>query len=283
MSGFKRVSPTAHFTGAVWRSSGLSPAELHPLPQRLLARAMTQMGGLSRYLLLEDMLRARHLAMDACLARAIASGAVSQVIELAAGHSARGLRMKQRFGAALHYIETDLELMRDAKLRLLQRAQLLSPGHELRVVDAAKTSGCDSLPALLAELDDTRGTAIITEGLLNYLPGSAVDGLWQTAAAGLRRFPASLYLSDVYLARDNSDLPTRAFVRLLSVAVRGRVSLHFNDPESLIERAGRAGWCGAEVWPCTTSDVPLPLARAPGAQRVRLFAASAHSQIPGAC
>ena len=96
-AGFARVSPTARFTGAVWRRYGLSPTALHPRSERLLADALRLGGPLGRRLPLEGMLRARHCAIDALLARAIAEGRIAQVVELAAGHSARGWRMKQRF------------------------------------------------------------------------------------------------------------------------------------------------------------------------------------------
>jgi len=41
--------------------------------------------------------------------------------------------------------------------------------------------------------------AIITEGLLGYLPGDQVDGLWRRFAATLAGFQAGFYLSDLHV------------------------------------------------------------------------------------
>lgn len=277
-AGFARVSPTARFTGAVWRRYGLSPTALHPRSERLLADALRLGGPLGRRLPLEGMLRARHCALDALLARAIAEGRVAQVVELAAGHSARGWRMKQRFGSALRYVETDLPAMARVKRRLLADAGLLSAGHEVRALDATRTTGATSLSALLAEGDRRGGVALISEGLLNYLPLQAVDTLWQSAARGMRDYADSLYLSDIYLPEDNADLATRGFIAGLSVAVRGAVRLHFADERSALDRAHRDGWRHAELLHPGETGLPRPILEATGVQRVRILQASAHDR-----
>lgn len=281
MAGFGRVSPTARLTGAMWRRHGLSPEALHPRSEQWLAAAMRLGSPLSRHLLVEGMLHARHCAIDRLLEQAIASGTITHVIELACGHSARGWRMKQRFGAPLHYIETDLPAMAEEKQQLLSRGALFSPQHEVRALDASASAGPLSLPALLASLPADAGVAVISEGLLNYLPLQSVDQLWQSCAMKLRRFSASLYLSDCYLAEDNGDALTRAFVGALSLAVRGRVHLHFDDAPSLMERARRDGWRTVHVDRCQDIGLDHPIGEAPGAGRVRIIRASAHPEPPG--
>lgn len=280
-SNFARVSPTARYTGAVWRRHGLSPAALHPLPDRVLAAGMRLSAPLRPDPLLEGLLLARHVAIDALLTRAIVDGGVSQVIELAAGQSARGWRFKQRFGTGLRYIETDLPAMAARKQRALQRGGLLSSGHEVRALDAGVTTGPLSLRTLLGALAPDRGVAIISEGLLNYLPLQTVDQLWQDASAGMRRFPASLYLADTYLASDNGDLLTRGFLAALSVMVRGAVRLHFTDAGALHARARRDGWrSSALLAPDAVAGSEAGGSGATG--RVRILCASAHDRLPGA-
>ncbi len=94
-----RISPTAHYTAYVWHRHGMSTPELatakgralyHTLqgPNRLLA-----MAGQAD---LESMLLARHRVIDHLLKEAIKSGRVGQVVEVAAGLSPRGLRMRRR-------------------------------------------------------------------------------------------------------------------------------------------------------------------------------------------
>lgn len=276
--GFDRVSPTARFTGAVWHRFGLSPTALHPRSERLLAQGLRIATPLGSRLPLEGMLRARHCAIDELLGTAIATGRIGQVIELAAGHSARGWRMKQRFGEKLRYIETDLPAMARAKQRLLRDAGLLQDGHEVCGLDATRTRGENSLPALLARCDPRMGVALISEGLLNYLPVQAVDGLWQSAAMAMRGFADSLYLSDIYLPGDNADWPTRGFIGGLSLAVRGAVRLHFADETDTLARAERDGWRSARLLRPAEAGIAQAIATATGAGRVRILAASAHGE-----
>ena len=60
---------------------------------------------------LESYLLARHRAIDALLTEAVEDHGVSQVIEIAAGMSARGWRFANRYGDAITYVETDLPAM----------------------------------------------------------------------------------------------------------------------------------------------------------------------------
>ena len=63
---------------------------------------------------------------------------------------------------------------------------------------------------LFAGLDPDRGTAVVTEGLLNYFPTDRVEVLWTRVARELARFPSGLYLSDLHLA-GGAALVDRAF------------------------------------------------------------------------
>ena len=97
------ISPTAHYTGAVWPQRPLPPA-LETSAGRLMqlsarpAMAVNQaLGGTS----LEVLLLARHLLIDRLLEAAIERGEISQVIEIAAGLSPRGWRFAERHGERL--------------------------------------------------------------------------------------------------------------------------------------------------------------------------------------
>ena len=67
------------------------------------------------------------------LEQAIEQHGVSQVIEVAAGLSARGWRFVERYGDQLTYVETDLPEMAARKRRALERIGTLSERH--RVID----------------------------------------------------------------------------------------------------------------------------------------------------
>ena len=242
------ISPTALYTGAVWRRNGLS----HPafatragtaawagvwLPRR----AAELIGGPR----LDDMLLARHHAIDTLLEQAITTGAVTQVVELAAGLSPRGWRFTSRH-PDLTYVETDLPGMVRRKEEALAHTGGTTPGHRVRVVDAFATSGPDTFAALAGELDPGQGTAIITEGLINYFPLPPVLALWSTIAATLGRFTRGTYITDLHLDA-HPGLATATAKVVMGTIVRGSVYLHFEDEQAALDALADAGFDRAEL------------------------------------
>jgi O-methyltransferase involved in polyketide biosynthesis len=247
-----RIGPTAHYTGYVWARNGLSHPELATTEGRilfdLLQPAMLASGALGGPTL-EEYLLARHRAIDALLERAIERDGVGQVIEVAAGLSPRGWRFAQRYGERLVYVEADLPEMAERKRTALERMGSLGERHRVREVDALRDDDdSGSLQAVLAELDEHLGLAIITEGLLGYLPPDAVQGMWRRFATGLGRFSTGRYISDVHMGGAVTPA-VRAFRVLLSGFVRGRVYLHFEGPDEAVAGLRDAGFAQAEVRP----------------------------------
>lgn len=245
-----RISPTAHYTGYTWFHHGLSHPSLVTREGRLFHTALAPIHAISRRFglpTLEGLLLARHHEIDARLDQAIASGAVTQVIEVAAGLSPRGWDFVRRHGVRLHYIEADLPAMAQRKRRLLAAAGLEHPRHRVVDLDALADAGPLSLAELASSLDPTQGLAIITEGLINYFPTPAVLGMWQRFANTLQRFPTGLYLSDLHLAADNRGMLVDLGTRLLSRFVRGRVHLHFDSAGAAIEALRSSGFDAAEL------------------------------------
>ena len=118
-----------------------------------------------------------------------------------------------------------------------------------------KDDGPGSLAAVSAELDEQQGLAIITEGLLGYLPTDAVTGIWRRFAGALRGFPAGRYISDLHLGGAITP-PVQAFRLLLSAFVRGGVYLHFDDAAGAEAALRAAGFATARVQPAV--DVTGP-------------------------
>jgi len=243
-----RIGPTAHYTGYVWARNGLSHPELETLEGRILFDALQPAMIASRLAggpTLEAYLLARHRAIDALLDSALERGEVSQVIEVACGLSPRGWRFARRYGDRIVYVEADLPEMAALKRRALERMGSLSEHHRVSEVDALRD---DDLAAIAAEFDPNRGLAIITEGLLGYLPTDAVDGIWRRFARTLSRFPDGRYISDLHLG--GSVTPqVRAFCLLLSAFVRGRVYLHFSGAREAEAALASAGFASARVGP----------------------------------
>lgn len=243
------ISPTALYTGTVWRRHGLShPALSSPTGTAVWAallapRRAAELLGAPH---LDALLLARHHAIDTVLEQAIEAGQVSQVVELAAGLSPRGWRFTSRYGSDLTYVETDLPGMAHRKQEALTRAGLTRPGHRVQVLDAFAHTGPYTLEAIASELDPDRGTAIITEGLINYFPMSDVMALWGSVATTLERFVRGLYVSDLHLDQA-PGVATAAAKLVLSTVVRGSIYLHFEDELAALEALRDAGFDDAEL------------------------------------
>jgi O-methyltransferase involved in polyketide biosynthesis len=251
MSPSEAISPTAHYTGYVWARNGLSHPELETIEGRVLFEALRPVMTVNSLLgrgTLETYLLTRHRAIDALLERAIEQRGVSQVIEVAAGLSPRGWRFVERYGDRLTYVEADLPGMAARKRRALERIGSLGDHHRVAELDALRRDGPGSVAALAGELVPDCGLAIITEGLLGYLPTDAVKDLWGRFARALGGFAAGTYISDIHIGAVQ-DVQVRAFRLLLSAFVRGRVYLHFDSPGEGEEALLSAGFAEAEVRP----------------------------------
>jgi O-methyltransferase involved in polyketide biosynthesis len=249
VSSGDNISPTAHYTGEVWRRAGLSHPWLGTCEGRLMVDALHPLMAVSGALggpSLESYLLARHRAIDALLADAVERRGVSQVIEIAAGMSARGWRFANRYGDSLTYVEADLPAMAARKQRALARIGSLSATHRVAEIDALRDDGPGSLAALSAGLVPDAGVAVVTEGLLGYLPTDAVLGLWRNIAAALQTFPAGYYLSDLHLGSVQTPV-VQVFRRLLAGFVRGQVYLHFDDAADAEAALSEAGFATASV------------------------------------
>jgi O-methyltransferase involved in polyketide biosynthesis len=247
-----RISPTAHYTSYVWVRNGLShPALASPLGRALYLalwpanRAYARLAGRPD---LEAMLLARHRAIDERLARAVESGEVGQVIEIAAGFSARGWRFSQRY-PGLRYIEADLPAQAAAKRRLLDGVGRRPDGHHVVPLDALVDDGPHSLAAIARDqLRPALGCAVVSEGLVNYFDRATVVGLWARVARVLAGFPRGLYLCDINLAGDvRGQRAVEAFRLTLQAFARGRVHLHFADAAEAEAALRGAGFSSATL------------------------------------
>jgi O-methyltransferase involved in polyketide biosynthesis len=245
-----RISPTAHYTAQVWFRYGMSHPAFETSFGRRLHAALAPMNYVYRFSgrpNLDEMLLARHRSIDFLLEREIAEGRVSQVIEVAAGLSPRGLTFTRQH-PELRYIEADLPDMAARKRRALDVAGR-GRDHHVVEVDALADDGPASIAALARQhLDPTRGTAIVTEGLISYFSRAHVEGMWRRFAATLRTFPHGVYFSDLNTAGDVSGMHTaKAFRRVLQLFARGQVYLHFADADEAAGALLAAGFRTAQV------------------------------------
>jgi O-methyltransferase involved in polyketide biosynthesis len=245
----ENISPTAHYTGEVWQRAGLSHPWLATREGRVMVDALHPLMATSGALggpSLETYLLARHRAIDALLEEAVERHGITQVIEIAAGMSARGWRFANRYGERVTYLEADLPSMAARKRRALERIGSLSDAHRVLEVDALRADGPGSLAELAGELEPDAGVAIVTEGLLGYLPTDAVLTLWARLAEVLSGFPAGRYISDLHLGSVQTPA-VRFFRRLLGAFVRGNVYLHFHGAGEAEAALLDAGFASASV------------------------------------
>jgi O-methyltransferase involved in polyketide biosynthesis len=198
--------------------------------------------------------------------------ACAQVVEVACGLSPRGWRFRERYGDALTYVEADLPGMLARKRAVLAKLGGESAHHYTAEIDALADSGPTSIAAICDALDGTRGTAIITEGLINYFDRATVGGMWRRFARALARFPRGIYLSDVILHEDNAGVFEATFSRLLGAFVRGRVHVDFASPEDAERSLDDAGLDGVALDPRDFA-FELPGLELGGAGRVRILEA----------
>ncbi len=271
------ISPTAHYTGYVWYAYGQSHDAFATRTGRLMYHALRGGNAIAHragWASLDRALLARHRVIDLRLAQAIDRGEISQVVEVAAGLSPRGWRFATRYGDKLTYVEADLPGMLAHKRRILGELGGETARHRTIEINALVDDGPTSIDAVCATLDPTKGTAIITEGLINYFDQDTVRGIWRRFARALATFPTNLYLSDLMLRGDNRGTLDAALSWLLSAFVRGKVHLHFDTTEAALAALADAGFSGALLDPRDFPDVMHDL-DAPSAARVRIIEASA--------
>jgi O-methyltransferase involved in polyketide biosynthesis len=272
----ENVSPTAHYTGYVWARNGMSHPAFVTNEGRLLYSALlpwNTASKLSRGPTLEGFLLARHRLIDHLLAAAIDDGRITQVVEVAAGLSPRGWDFARRYGDRIIYVETDLPGMVARKRRILTRIDSLSDHHQIVELNALADDGPNSLGSLATTLDAAKGTAIITEGLLNYFDRDEVVGMWGRFARALTGFADGLYLSDLHLQGEANPTLTWAFSLGLSAFVRGRVHLHFRDVEDAATTLRTSGFASAVLHRPTDFAAVIGPKADPAARLVRVIEA----------
>jgi O-methyltransferase involved in polyketide biosynthesis len=271
------ISPTAHYTGYVWFAHGQSHEAFATRTGRIMYHALrgpNVVANRASLPTLEGMLLARHRLIDLRLTEAIEAGEITQIVEVAAGLSPRGWRFRTRYGDRITYVEADLPGMIAHKRRILEALGGETANHRTAEIDALAGDGPTSIEGVCRSLDRTRGTAIITEGLVNYFDTPTLLAMWSRFAAALRPFPRSLYLSDLLLRHGNEGALVAGFQWLLSAFVRGKVHMHFDSLEQAEDEMAETGLVGMLLDPRDFADA-LPDLETAGAARVRIIEAMA--------
>ena len=185
------VGTTAHFTAAVWQELGVPGAGRFVTAKGQWVRRLVSVGGgllglRGGYSVTSLFLAPRHLGLNVLLEQSKAT----QVIELAAGFSARGAEWTAHHRGV--YIEIDQPAVISAK-----RSRFTPlPNHHLLSADLRQA---DLLTPIQALLDPDAPTLIIMEGVTGYLGEVALRQVLQQLhhLASWFRYP-TVYI-DIYL------------------------------------------------------------------------------------
>lgn len=271
-----RISPTAHYTGHTWVHHGMSDRHLDTSTGWVLFHGLRPVNRTLSILgqpTVDGFLLTRHRVIDAELRAAIDDGTITQIVEVACGLSPRGLTFRREYGDRITYVEADLPEMAELKRRRLRSVGALGDRHRVETVDALVDHGPLSIEELASRLDPAEGTAIITEGLVNYFDRPTAQSMFERFATALVDFPRALYLTDVYLHDDVQNPMIRFFAMGLSAFVRGSVYVFDETPDEMVRAVQRAGFTHVDV--LHGSEHPAAGRRAgdPGAAIVRIVRA----------
>lgn len=223
-----RVGATAYFTAAVWDELGVPGAGQFATKKGRFLNRVVKWGGFTLglsglYSVTNLFLAPRHLGLNILLEIL----APTQVIELAAGFSARGSEWTRHHPG--QYIEVDQAHVIAAKQQMLEKwlaasrqppakaveadALPFGPGqrptaahpsalHTLLAADLLQDEG-EELAARLAELlDPALPTVIIAEGLTGYLDEASMRRLLRSLKTLKDRFEKATLLIDFYVKLD---------------------------------------------------------------------------------
>lgn len=272
-----RISISAHYTGYVWYRHGLSAPDFVTVAGRVANAALTPINAFLRKVAgasIDTFLLQRHNVIDHLVSQLVEEQGVEQVVEIAAGLSPRGYRLRQKY-PQLTYIEADLPGMAARKGNLLNKIGV-GEQHQVRACNILEESGDESIAALLATLDPNKKTAIVTEGLVNYFELPVIRQVWARMAEGLKGFPAGYYVTDLY--PDFADHPSYKYVKfaqkLVGFFTRGDWPLHYPSDEAIRNGFSEDGFSEVEVHDPASFYEQLNLPRAKTATLVRLVRCS---------
>lgn len=223
----------------------------------------------------EGFLLSRHRVIDAYLHEAIADGSIRQVVELACGLSPRGLMFHRRYGDRITYVEADLPDMARLKRRRLDRAgAALDESHRVEEVDVLADDGPLAVSSLMEPLDPQAGTAIVTEGLVNYFDRPTAESMFARFSAALGTFDNGLYITDLYLAGDNRNPLSTVFSAALGTFVGSSVHTFYASEHEAVLALMASGFGSASAVLAGDHPAAGRTGRDPGASLVRVVRAT---------
>jgi len=245
LSEHRHISFTAHYTGYIWYSMGISHPVFATGKGKMLAKllhpleswAEKHVGGSMR-----TTLRQRHRIIDSQLTQLIQQQPDLQILEIACGLSPRSWNFRQKF-PQIDYRELDLPEMAEIKTQALQKLDQQAP----QVLTADIFT--QDFERIFQGFDPARPLAVISEGLINYFDKTLLNKLLQGITEYAQDFKALHYLTDIYPEPVKNKLANFIWTssKLLKVMSRSSFTFHFINPLEVQTFFGNAGFSSVEV------------------------------------
>ncbi|UUS60365.1 MULTISPECIES: class I SAM-dependent methyltransferase [unclassified Acinetobacter] len=245
LSEHRHISFTAHYTGYIWYSMGISHPIFATRKGKFLARlvhpleswAEKNVGGSMR-----STLKQRHAMIDQHLDQLITQHPQLQVLEIACGLSPRGWNFRTKH-PEINYRELDLPDMAKIKTQALKQIDPHAP--EVLTGDIFT----QDFERIFQSFNPERPLVVISEGLINYFDQTLLNKLLQ----GITEYGASFqelhYLTDIYPEPVKNRLARFIWAssKLLKVMSRSAFTFHFQSPAELQQFFSHTGFEEVDV------------------------------------
>ena len=245
LSQHRHISFTAHYTGYIWYSMGISHPVFATSKGKFLAKVLhpleswaeKHVGGSMR-----TTLKQRHSIIDDQLTQLIQQHPDLQILEIACGLSPRSWNFRQKF-PQITYRELDLPDMAKIKTQALQKLDSEAP--EVLTADIFT----HDFEKIFHTFDSKRPLVIISEGLINYFDKTLLNKLLQGMTEYGQDFTELHYLTDIYPEPVKNKLANFIWSssKLLKVMSRSSFTFHFINPPEVQSFFSHAGFNTVDV------------------------------------
>ena len=245
LSQHRHISFTAHYTGYIWYSMGISHPVFATRKGKFLAKVLhpleswaeKHVGGSMR-----TTLKQRHSIIDDQLTQLIQQHPDLQILEIACGLSPRSWNFRQKF-PQITYRELDLPDMAKIKTRALQKLDSEAP--EVLTADIFT----HDFEKIFHTFDSKHPLVIISEGLINYFDKTLLNKLLQGMTEYGQDFTELHYLTDIYPEPVKNKLANFIWSssKLLKVMSRSSFTFHFINPPEVQSFFSHAGFNTVDV------------------------------------
>ena len=245
LSQHRHISFTAHYTGYIWYSMGISHPVFATSKGRFLAKVLhpleswaeKHVGGSMR-----TTLKQRHSIIDDQLTQLIQQHPDLQILEIACGLSPRSWNVRQKF-PQINYRELDLPDMAKIKTQALQKLDSEAP--EVLTADIFT----HDFEKIFHTFDSKHPLVIISEGLINYFDKTLLNKLLQGMTEYGQDFTELHYLTDIYPEPVKNKLANFIWSssKLLKVMSRSSFTFHFINPPEVQSFFSHAGFNTVDV------------------------------------